>query len=167
MCDAMLWGYPYLLSLHLHQRRVEWARSGASANSIVLTSGGMDPCHIGHTRLIAAASAMGELVVALNSDRWLVAKKGYCFLPLEERMELVAALRGVDHVVSFDDGTSSVAGLIRLLRPDIFAKGGDRTEENMDPEEKAACAEVGCQIVYGVGGDKVQSSSWLVSNLRR
>ena len=127
----------------------------------VAISGGFDPVHVGHIRYIHAAAKLGDRLVAiLNSDDFLLRKKGYVFMPLEERKEILESIKGVDEVVVAIDEDQTVAKTIELLRPDIFAKGGDRVVSV--PEEEEACRKVGCQVVFGVGGGKVQSSSWLV-----
>jgi bifunctional ADP-heptose synthase (sugar kinase/adenylyltransferase) len=104
------------------------------------------------------------LVVIVMGDEVVRRKKGYCLLPVEDRLRIVAAIGGVDHVVAWDDGTQTVDGMLSLLRPKFFTKGGDRSSpQAMAPEELAICSQIGCKILYGVGGyNKAQSSSDLV-----
>jgi cytidyltransferase-like protein len=130
---------------------------------VVATSGGFDPLHIGHVRLFQEAKKLGDrLVVIINSDEWLKRKKGFVFMPIKQRMEMVMAIKGVDEVMVWDDGTPSVTGALRKLKPDIFAKGGDRSGPDKIPEA-ATCREIGCKMVFDVGrGGKVESSSWLL-----
>ncbi len=134
---------------------------------IVAVSGGFDPVHIGHVRMFEEARALGdELVVILNNDNWLRSKKHYVFMPEDERKEVLEALRAVDRVVLTKHAPGaedmSVCDALRELKPDIFANGGDRKEDNVP--EVAVCAEIGCAMVFNVGhGGKVQSSSWLVN----
>jgi cytidyltransferase-like protein len=136
---------------------------------IVLITGGLDPLHSGHLDYIRDAKKRGDiLVVGLNSDSWLVRKKGKAFLPWEERKEIVKSIVGVDVVISFDDRDNTAKDAIRGTRqlfPDdtiIFANGGDRTSENI-PEMDIADDNV--QFVFGVGGDdKKNSSSWILNN---
>lgn len=131
---------------------------------VVATSGGFDPLHKGHLRCIQGCSTYGNAVVVIvNGDGFLVRKKGKPFMVLDERMEIIAGLIGVDFVVPWDDGTQTVEGAIRLLKPDFFAKGGDRDHPDKIPEW-AACQEVNCEIIFGVGGDKIQSSSNLLNS---
>lgn len=109
----------------------------------------------------------GLLVVIVNSDEYCIKKKGYVFMPLEERMELISALAGVDYVVSANEENLSVSDALRVIRPKIFAKGGTHALRVSIPEEEA-CKEIGCSIVYGIGGkQKLQSSSRLVEELQR
>jgi D-beta-D-heptose 7-phosphate kinase/D-beta-D-heptose 1-phosphate adenosyltransferase len=138
---------------------------------LVSTSGGFDPLHIGHLRCIQAASMLkgdnGLFVVIVNGDGFLMRKKGYVFMPQEERLELVAALRGVDYVVAWDDGGQFVTGAIEIIKPNIFAKGGDRSTAENVPEYDT-CMKVGCHVVFGIGGHhKVQSSSDLVQKMQQ
>lgn len=136
------------------------------SDPIVLVCGGYDPLHIGHVRQIAGAAKLGQVIVALNSDAWLQRKKGYIFMPWIERQEVLLALRGVTDVVSIDDEDGSCAAAIYAIQPQIFAKGGDRTDlSTLPPQEIEACESIGCRIMFGVGGAKIQSSSTLVNHL--
>ena len=130
---------------------------------LVAVSGGFDPLHEGHVRYLQAATLLGEaLVVFLNSDAWLVRKKGYRVFTWDQRRELLLALRSVTTVVPVDDGDGTVALALRLWRPHIFAKGGDRTDwSRMPAAERRAASVVGCQVVFGVGS-KPASSSHLI-----
>lgn len=134
---------------------------------VVAVSGGFDPIHIGHVRLIREAAALGdELVVILNNDRWLCKKKGFVFMNEQERKEILESVQGVTRVVLTghepDCADMSVCQILRELRPHVFANGGDRKPGNV-PED-AVCAELGIRMVYNVGhGGKVQSSSWLAA----
>lgn len=135
-------------------------------NTFVCVSGGFDPLHRGHGRNIRSSFWLADALVAIvNGDGFLQRKKGFVFMSLEERMEIIDSLRCVDHVVAWDDGSQNVAGALKILRCNSFAKGGDRASPaDMAPEELWACEEVGTKIVYGVGGfEKIQSSSWLLS----
>ncbi len=130
---------------------------------VVATSGGFDPLHVGHVRLIQAAKKLGDrLIVIVNGDDWLKRKKGYVFMNIKHRMELIKSIKGVDEVMEWDDGTPTVSGALKKIKPDIFAKGGDRTGSDNVPEA-VICKEIGCKIVYNVGNDgKSESSSWLL-----
>lgn len=136
---------------------------------LVSTSGGFDPMHVGHLRCIHAAAMLkgdnGLFVVIVNGDDFLMRKKGYVFMPIAERLELVAALRGVDFVVKWDGDDQFVTGAIEIIKPNIFAKGGDRSTAENVPEYDT-CVKVGCHVVFGIGGHKkVQSSSELVQKM--
>jgi cytidyltransferase-like protein len=148
---------------------------------IVAVSGGFDPIHIGHIRLIQEAKKLGDkMVVILNNDHWLRKKKGFVFMPQEERLEVIRAISGVDEVIFTEHLENpedmSVCAELRKIRPHIFANGGDRhpTSPRLrgagggNTPEAAACEEINCKMVYNVGaGGKVQSSSWLVKNYEK
>lgn len=129
---------------------------------IVLVSGGFDPLHVGHLRMIHAAAEYGRVVVGLNSDAWLVRKKGFCFMPWAERLEVLEAIRAVVLVLHVDDADGTVCDLLKRLRPHYFANGGDRTIGH--PVEHALCVSLGITELFGVGGEKVQSSSALLTD---
>ena len=130
--------------------------------STILLSGGFDPIHIGHVRMILAAAKLGNVIVVANSDDWLMRKKGYIFMPWEERAEILQSITGVTEVESVDDSDGTVCEALTRLRPDIFGNGGDRTNKNTP--EKALCAELEIEMAWGLGGKKVQSSSELVND---
>ena len=73
-------------------------------NTIVVVSGGFDPIHSGHIRLIKQARLLGDhLIVGINSDEWLSRKKGRAFMPWTERLCILNNLSCVDEVYTFDD----------------------------------------------------------------
>lgn len=130
---------------------------------IGVVSGGFDPLHAGHARmLMEAESRCDDLVVLVNTDEWLLRKKGYVSVPVDQRCEVIRSIvRGADVRPALDDDGTVVASL-ELIRescaPDqrvFFFNGGDRGEGNV-PEERVE----GVRMVYGIGGtDKVNSSS--------
>jgi D-beta-D-heptose 7-phosphate kinase/D-beta-D-heptose 1-phosphate adenosyltransferase len=133
---------------------------------VVMVSGGFDPVHIGHVRLFKEAKKLGdELIILLNNDNWLKLKKGYAFMPEHERKEILEAFEMVDRVIlsSHKKNTKDISVVedIKAIRPHIFAKGGDRTYDNIP--EVPICEELNCQMIFNLGeGGKVQSSSDLV-----
>ncbi len=135
---------------------------------VVAVSGGFDPVHIGHVRMFEEAKALGdELVVILNNDNWLEQKKGFVFMPQEQRKEILGAIRHVDRVIFTKHGPRpkdmSVCQELKDLKPDIFVNGGDRIRSNVP--EVGICQKMDCKMVFNVGlGGKVQSSSRLVKN---
>ena len=128
-----------------------------------MVSGGFDPIHIGHVRMILEAAKHGKVIVVANSDDWLRRKKGFVFMPFEERKEILESIRGVQKVVSVDDTDGTVCEALRTHRPDYFANGGDRTNENTP--EQDVCNELQIEMVWGIGGEKVQSSSDLTKKV--
>lgn len=131
---------------------------------VVAASGGMDPLHAGHIEYLEKAKALGDwLIVIINSDEFLINKKGFAFMPLPERIRIVAALRCVDEVIACIDKDQTVCETLRMLKPHIFAKGGDRNIGNIP--ETVICEECGIDIVDGLG-QKIQSSSELVKKVK-
>lgn len=139
----------------------------SSSRVVVAISGGFDPIHIGHIRLIQAARKLGnKLIVILNNDNWLKEKKTHIFMHQKERKEILESIRGVDEVILTshkpDPKDMSVSRELTEIKPNIFANGGDRTLANTP--EASVCRTVGCKMVFSVGhGGKIQSSSWLLS----
>lgn len=123
----------------------------------VCSAGGFDPLHDGHRSHFAAARALGDkLVVITHPDEIMVRKKGFCYQPLAERIKALMAEPDVDEVVVSIDDDGTVANTLRLLKPQLFCKGGDRDPEHhpIPQSEIDACAEIGCTIVYNVGEPK-------------
>lgn len=128
----------------------------------IMVSGGFDPVHVGHIRMIREAARWGRVIVVINSDHWLMRKKGYVFMPYKERAEIIGNIKDVSMVVNVDDTDGTVCNAIRQHRPNAFANGGDRKKNNTP--EMDVCEELGIQLLWGIGGkDKPQSSSWLVN----
>ena len=125
------------------------ARLRAQGKRIVLANGCFDLLHVGHLRYLRGARALGDvLFVGLNGDAAVARLKGRGrpLMPVEERVEILAALRDVDHVVVFDDDTADT--LVARLRPDVHAKGTDYTIESV-PEAAAVRAAGGCVAIAG------------------
>ena len=132
---------------------------------IVAVSGGFDPIHIGHIRMIQDSRKLGNVIVFLNTDAWLKRKKGYVFMPWEERAEIILNIKGVKEVYRAMDDDDTVCEALKFYKPDIFANGGDRKQGHV-PEYKI-CENLGIEMAFGIGGDdKPQSSSWLVDNIK-
>ena len=135
--------------------------------TIVLVTGGFDPLHSGHIAYFKAAKELGDtLVVGINSDSWLVRKKGQAFMPSTERITIIENLKVVDHCLLFDDSDGSAKEAIRNVRklfPNdriIFANGGDRIATNI-PEFDIV--DDNLIFKFGVGGEnKMNSSSWIL-----
>ena len=130
----------------------EGARITDDKKPTVMVSGGFDPVHAGHIRMIRDAANFGDVVVIANSDDWLFRKKGFVFMTFEQRAEILNAIKGVILVDSVDDTDGTVCEAIRRHKPTYFANGGDRGK---------------IKLLWGVGGDKkLASSSELVHNSR-
>lgn len=133
---------------------------------IIAVSGGFDPVHIGHIRYFKEAKKLGKLVVILNSDRFLKRKKGFVFMPFKQRKEVLESIRYVDKVVPCIDKDQTVAKTLAKLKPDIFAKGGDRKFSNLPTSETKVCDKLKIKMKFLVGGKKIQSSTKLCQNLK-
>ena len=129
---------------------------------ISVVSGGFDPIHSGHISYINAAKKYGDyLIIALNSDDWLIAKKGKAFMAFEERKIILENLTNVDEVLDFedDDKGSAMNALYKIKDkyPDAkitFCNGGDRGKDNI-PEMEVE----GINFAFSVGGDDKKNSS--------
>ena len=135
--------------------------------SKVLVTGGFDPIHKGHIALFKHARAYGtHLVVGLNSDEWLIRKKGRYFMDYDERKEILLSLSCVDEVLSFnDDDDSSNDAIEQLIQhsPIIFCNGGDRGKDNVPEHDKYWC-DARVVFKWEIGGnDKKNSSSTLLN----
>ena len=122
----------------------EIGREREAGRTVALANGCFDVLHVGHVRYLQGAAAEADrLVVAVNDDESVAALKGpgRPILPASDRAELVAALRGVDYVVTF--GERTVERLLRLIKPDVHCKGTDYTIDSV-PERSVV-------LEYGVG----------------
>ena len=124
----------------------------------VMVSGGFDPVHAGHIRMIRHAAQYGDVIVIANSDDWLYRKKGFVFMEWEKRVEILNAIKGVVIVDSVDDSDGTVCDAIKRHVPTYFANGGDRGRSNTP--EQSVCEELDVKLLWGIGGEeKIDSSS--------
>ena len=135
---------------------------------VIIVSGGFDPVHSGHIAYLKDAKKLGDkLIVALNSDSWLVDKKGKYFMPFDERKAVIQSISYVNQVIGFEDDSmgSCINGIeeVKKMYPSdeiYFANGGDRDKANI-PEMSVK----GVKFLFSVGGDdKKNSSSWILKN---
>uniref|UniRef100_A0A6M3IY86 Putative cytidylyltransferase n=1 Tax=viral metagenome TaxID=1070528 RepID=A0A6M3IY86_9ZZZZ len=129
---------------------------------VVAVAGAFDPFHMGHLAHIREARKYGDyLIVILNTDDDVHRKRGFVFMPMGQRYEILKSLREVDEVVICIDGDGTVAKTLEWIKPDIFCKGGDRDKSNMPESEVDVCKQIGCQIFYGVGKQLASSTDLL------
>lgn len=135
---------------------------------VILLSGGFDPYHDGHARMFMEAADIGRICVILNSDDWLVKKKGKYFMTLNERADVLSSVRGVEQIwesKTLSDVSEDLVNIRKHIafkdRELIFAKGGDRTQENTPEIE--TCKKLGIKVIFGLGGNNNQSSSVLLA----
>lgn len=130
---------------------------------IVAVSGYFDPLHIGHIEYFKLAKELagpnGKLVVILNNDKQAGIKKDKFFMSLEERKAILKAVECIDEILVSIDEDETVCKSLEVLRPDIFAKGGDRYSNEIPEAE--TCRKLNIQIIDGLG-KKIQSSSDLL-----
>ena len=134
--------------------------------TLVLVSGGFDPIHSGHIEYFKAAKQLGTLGVAVNSDDWLIRKKGKYFMNVAERMSIIKELKCVDLAIEFRDHDNSACDAIQLglevYDKVVFCNGGDRGSVNT-PEYNRYKDDKRVEFKFGVGGtDKKNSSSWIL-----
>ena len=119
----------------------------AAGRRLVFTNGCFDLLHAGHVRYLQQARQLGDaLVVAVNSDASVRALKGET-RPIngeDERAEVLAALACVDYVTIFTG--ENVTGLLKEVRPQLYAKGGDYTVESLNAEELAVLREISTEV---------------------
>ncbi len=138
---------------------------------VVLISGGFDPLHAGHISYINGARKLagktGKLIVGINSDAWLKAKKDYVVQTCNDRATIIENLKAVDIVIEFDDTDGTAIDALNqvkkmnLTNEIIFANGGDRNKNNT-PETKVK----GVTFKFGIGGrDKPDSSSNIIASV--
>ena len=143
-----------------------------SPRRATIVSGYFNPLHVGHLRMMNAAREMtGYLIIIVNNDAQQLLKKGRIILPLEDRLEVVRALRVADEVVAAVDEDNSVRATLRAVRARhpraglIFANGGDRTGTG-NINESGVAAELGIELRFGTGGqEKADSSTRIVAAL--
>ena len=125
--------------------------------------GGFDPLHIGHIDNFKKAKGLGDkLLVVVQDNEWLVRKKGKYFMDLDDRMAIIKELKCVDYVIGRKGDTQDSADILNIIKPDIYAKGGDRKNVDCIPKEEVeVCKRNGTKIVFGVEG-RIRSSSQLL-----
>jgi len=124
----------------------------------VCTSGYFNPIHKGHIRLLKEASELGDwLVVIVNNDEQVKLKGSKPFMNELERCEIVKSIKYVDEVILSVDSDRTICKTLEMIRPNVFAKGGDSTMDNIP--ELGVCKKYNIKLYLNVGGDKIQSST--------
>ncbi len=138
----------------------------------VAVSGYFDPIHVGHIELMKLAKELGDwLIVIINNDEQTSAKKGRPFMNQEDRAAIIKELCFVDEVFISIDKDRTICKSLRVVKPHVFANGGDRVRNgesrdakgSTDIPELGVCEELGIEIVEGLGS-KIRSSSELIKN---
>jgi cytidyltransferase-like protein len=149
-----------------YDRREGISPASSAALRISVVSGYFNPLHVGHIRMMEGAAELGDrLIVIVNNDDQQLMKKGRVITPLDDRLEIVSALRIVDEAVPAIDEDPTVKQTLASLRERFpaasltFANGGDRSTTSAVAEAEL-CAVLGINVVLGVGGcEKADSSS--------
>ena len=133
---------------------------------VVVTSGYFNPLHTGHLQLFKEARKLGvKLIVIVNNDKQVKLKGSIPFMNQEERADIVRAIKYVNEVVIAEDTDHTVIKTLIKIKPDFFVKGGDSTRDNVP--EQDICNDIGIKVLFGIGGGKIQSSSWLKDTVIR
>ena len=142
---------------------------------IVIVSGYFNPLHSGHIDLFKSAKKLGkELIVILNSDDQVKIKGSFPFMDEKERKKVIESIECVDLAYISIDKDKTVCETVKkihksLTKKDslsfIFANGGDRNKKNVP--ENDVCKDLNIKMVYGIGGEKRQSSSWLIQKTKK
>jgi len=123
----------------------------------VVVSGYFNPLHIGHLEMFKKAKAIGDkLIVIVNNDKKQMIKRGLIYMTQSDRRKIVESIKWVDEVVVSIDEDRTVCKTLEMIKPDIFANGGDRFKTNIP--EKEVCDRLGIKMVFGLG-KKIRSSS--------
>lgn len=136
---------------------------------VVAVSGYFNPLHVGHLEMIKKAKKLGDkLIVILNNDRQVALKGRVSFMPQEDRLKIMQSLRDVDKVILATDdyrwsnGEVPIIKTLAKVRPDIFAKGGDRAKILGNIPELEICQKLGIKLVDGLG-KKIRASSEFIA----
>ena len=122
----------------------------------ILVSGAFNPLHFGHLLLFRAASKYGKVIVALNSDEWIIKNKGYLLFDFETRKSLLEECEYISKVVSFDDSDGDAVYALFEIRPTYFGNGGAATSCSLPEVEMRVCEYLGIEPVFNLG-DTVKS----------
>ena len=127
----------------------------------ILISGAFNPLHFGHLLLFKDASKYGKVIVALNSDEWVLKNKGHLLFDFETRKSILEECKYISKVISFDDSEGDVTYALFSVRPTYFGNGGSATSYSLPKEEMQVCGYLGIEPVFNLGdtsGDDVKES---------
>ena len=133
---------------------------------ISVVSGGFDPIHPGHIMMMKDCLKFSNyLIVGVNSNKWLINKKGNYFMDIQHRIYVVSSLNVVNETMEFeDDDKGSANNLLIKIRNKysndkiIFANGGDRSDSSKILEFETA-KQYNIDLKFGIGGSHKESSS--------
>ncbi|MCF7794910.1 adenylyltransferase/cytidyltransferase family protein [Patescibacteria group bacterium] len=132
----------------------------------VVVSGYFNPLHVGHLDMIAKAEKLGDyLIVIVNSDKQVKIKGSYPFMSEQDRLKIIKSIKGVDEVFLSIDTDATVCKSLEVIKPDIFANGGDRKVLNDIPEYEV-CKNLNIKMVDGLGR-KIRASSEIITKAKK
>ena len=117
----------------------------------ILVSGAFNPLHFGHLLLLKDASKYGKVIVALNSDEWVMKNKGHLLFDFETRKSLLEECEYVSEVIPFDDSDGDAVYALFEVRPTYFGNGGSATSLSLPKEEMQVCGYLGIEPVFDLG----------------
>ena len=117
----------------------------------ILVSGAFNPLHFGHLLLLKEASKYGKVIVALNSDEWVLKNKDYLLFDFETRKSLLEECQHVHEVIAFDDSEGDVTFALFEIRPTYFGNGGSATSASLPKEELQVCGYLGIEPIFNLG----------------
>tara|TARA_R100000234_G_scaffold119966_1_gene104588 strand:- start:9602 stop:10108 length:507 start_codon:yes stop_codon:yes gene_type:complete len=117
----------------------------------ILISGAFNPLHLGHLLLLKHASSYGDVVVALNSDEWVIKNKGYLLFDFDVRKITLEDVPYVSEVVEFDDSDGTVCDALKKVRPTFFGNGGTAKNTTIPKKELDTCSELDIVPIFSLG----------------
>ena len=117
----------------------------------ILVSGAFNPLHFGHLLLLKDASNYGKVIVALNSDEWVMKNKGHLLFDFETRKSILEECKYVSKVISFDDSEGDVTYALFEVKPTYFGNGGSATSFSLPKEELQVCGYLGIKPIFNLG----------------
>ena len=138
----------------------------------ILISGAFNPLHFGHLLLLKDASKYGKVIVALNSDEWVLKNKGHLLFDFETRKSILEECKYVSKVIPFDDSEGDVTYALFEVRPTYFGNGGSATSLSLPKEEMQVCGYLGIEPIFDLGnvsseinsGDLVLAQKSIISH---
>ena len=127
----------------------------------ILISVAFNPLQFGHLLLFKDASKYGKVIVALNSDEWVLKNKGHLLFDFETRKSILEECKYISKVIPFDDSEGDVTYALFSVRPTYFGNGGSATSYSLPKEEMQVCGYLGIEPIFNLGdtsGSDVQKS---------
>jgi D-beta-D-heptose 7-phosphate kinase/D-beta-D-heptose 1-phosphate adenosyltransferase len=132
----------------------------------VAVSGYFNPLHVGHLEMIEKAKSLGNyLIVIVNNDKQVRIKGSYPFMDEKDRVKIIKSLNDVDEVFLSIDSDATVCKSLAVIKPDIFANGGDRKNINNIPE-RTICKNLNIKMIDGLG-KKIRASSEIITKAKK